>query len=385
MGELDAVRGIAALVVVLHHCWQTLLPDQNTFPFVHSAHPMTAAARWAALVNLSPLKLLFAGHPAVGVFFVLSGLVLTRQLEGARRASYPQFVIRRIFRIWVPFALVILAAALLCLLLSSPLPQLPWINESWNQPPTWKLLAGHLLMLGTSVYVSLDNPMWSLVHEMRISLLFPFLTRIAAVALRRLLIGAAVLFTLLSITHLTEPLIAHAHGTLSREVLRSLVQTARYGLFFVLGIALALKSEQISAWLRRQPQRRRLWLWALALTLLAVPYLAGYMELAYALGAALLLALCTQSSRARKLLAAPVLAWLGRISYSLYLVHLLVMLSLVHALAGVMPVSRILLLAVPASLVIADLTYRLLENPANHLGKRVAGYLRAAGAGRGAE
>jgi peptidoglycan/LPS O-acetylase OafA/YrhL len=109
-----------------------------------------------------------------------------------------------------------------------------------------------------------------------------------------------------------------------------------------------------------------------AIVLLSMPYLAGYVELAYALGATLLLALCMHSQRARKVLAAPVLAWLGKISYSLYLVHLVVILSLVHALYGVLPVGTILLFAVPASLAIADLTNRLLELPTNHLGKRIA-------------
>jgi peptidoglycan/LPS O-acetylase OafA/YrhL len=321
---------------------------------------------------------MFSGHPAVGVFFVLSGLVLTRQLQGARKVSYAQFVIRRIFRIWVPFALVILAAALLCRLLGGPLPQLAWINESWAEPLTVSLLAGHLLMLGTGAFVSLDNPMWSLVHELRISMIFPFLTRLAERSWRRLLLGAAILFTLLSINHLTEPLILKVPGHLAHELLHSLVQTLRYGFFFMLGIWLALKGTEVGAWLRRR-SRHRVLLWVLALGLLSIPYLAGYIELAYALGATLLLALCMHSLRARQLLTTPLLAWLGKISYSLYLVHLVVMLSLVHALHGVLPLPTILALGAASSLVIADLTHRLLELPANQLGKQLASLLQAPG------
>lgn len=372
IGELDAVRGIAALVVVLHHCWETLLPDQNTFPFV--AAPLTAATRWAAWVNLSPLKLLFAGHPAVGVFFVLSGLVLTRQLQGARRATYPQFVIRRIFRIWVPFAIVILCAALLCQGLGGPLPQLPWIDESWNVPLTWQLLAGHLLMLGTTAFVSLDNPMWSLVHEMRISLVFPFLARLTDRAFRPVLVASVLVFTLLSITHLTGALIARMPGELAQGLTRSLIDTLRYGLFFVLGIGLAVRSSEVDAWLKRRTRSRML-LWVLAFALLGLPYLAGFVELAYAVGATLLLALCMHSARARQVLRVPVLTWLGKISYSLYLVHLVVLLSLVHALHGLLPVPVILGIGVLASLAIAELTNRGLELPANALGKRLASAL----------
>jgi peptidoglycan/LPS O-acetylase OafA/YrhL len=375
--ELDAVRGIAALVVVLHHCWQALLPDQNTFPFVLGALPITAQARWAAWINLSPLKLLFAGHPAVGLFFVLSGLVLTKQLQGARHLGYGQFVIRRFFRIWVPFAIVILVAALLCQRLGGPLVDLPWINESWSAVPGLSLVAGHLLMLGTSYYVSLDNPMWSLVHELRISLVFPLIARLAERAWRPLLFASLGLFTLLSITHLTDFAIGTvAHTALGRDLLHSLVQTLRYTLFFVLGIGLGLKGAAVGTWLR-QRSRARLQLWVLAFALLALPYLAGYIELAYAVGATLLLALCMHSLRARQLLKMPVLAWLGRVSYSLYLVHLLVLLSLVHALHGVLPLPAILVLGVTLSLGAADLCNRLIELPANRLGKRLASYLKA--------
>lgn len=375
MGELDAVRGIAALVVVLHHCWQTLLPDQNTFPFVREEGAVSAAHRWAAWVNLSPLKLLFSGHPAVGVFFVLSGLVLTRQLQ-ARATTYPQFVVRRVFRLWVPFALVILMAAGLCALLAAPLPGLPWLNGSWNEPVSWQLLAGHLLMLGTTAYVSLDNPMWSLVHEMRISLLFPLLLRLARRQAGWLLAGAAGLFAVLSITSLRELVMQPVPQGLARELLCSGVDTARYGLFFVLGMVLALKGGRISAWLRQQsPARRRLG-WLVAFTLLAVPYLAGYLELLHALGATLMLALCRASMQARRLLGARLLSWLGKVSYSLYLVHLLVLLSLVHLLVETLPLLVILGLAVLLSLGLAELCHRLIEEPANRCGKRLAGWLR---------
>jgi peptidoglycan/LPS O-acetylase OafA/YrhL len=227
-------------------------------------------------------------------------------------------------------------------------------------------------MLGTSAYVTLDNPMWSLIHEMRISLIFPLLARRAALNLGRLLAGAAVVFTVLSVTHLTGPLLGLAPGVLARELLHSLVDTARYGLFFVLGIALAARGGEIAAWLRQLPTARRRGLWALAFLLLSVPYVATCLDLAYALGATLLLALCMGSPSVRALLAAPWLAWLGRVSYSLYLVHLLVLLTLVHTLVGHLPLPLILVAAVAGSLAAAALCNWLVEIPANRAGRLVA-------------
>src|SRR5277367_96361 len=37
VNELDSVRGIAAFIVVLHHCWEAILPDQNTYPLLGRA------------------------------------------------------------------------------------------------------------------------------------------------------------------------------------------------------------------------------------------------------------------------------------------------------------------------------------------------------------
>jgi peptidoglycan/LPS O-acetylase OafA/YrhL len=143
----------------------------------------------------------------------------------------------------------------------------------------------------------------------------------------------------------------------------------------VLGIVLAMHGGAISLRLRQLPAARRGPLWLLAFGLLAIPYVAGYLELAYALGATLLLALCMGSPRVRTLLAAPWLTWLGRVSYSLYLVHLLVLLSLVHTLRAVLPLPLILALGVSASLAIAALCNRLIEMPANRLGRLLAGRL----------
>ena len=68
--QLDSLRGIAALIVLLHHCFL-------------SAGLMTGRFR-AALVA-SPVRPIDNGRPAV-LFFVLSGFVLVRSLRGRAAA-----------------------------------------------------------------------------------------------------------------------------------------------------------------------------------------------------------------------------------------------------------------------------------------------------------
>ena len=64
--------------------------------------------------------------------------------------------------------------------------------------------------------------------------------------------------------------------------------------------------------------------------------------------------------------------WLGRVSYSLYLTHTVVLLSLVHALHGIVGHEWIVLAVLPLSLVVAGLYWRAVENPSMKLGRYLA-------------
>ena len=74
--------------------------------------------------------------------------------------------------------------------------------------------------------------------------------------------------------------------------------------------------------------------------------------------------------------------WLGRVSYSLYLVHLPIFLALYPVLAGRVPFPAAALLLIVASLAAAAVMHRLVEAPATRLGRRLTRPVRAAGAGR---
>jgi peptidoglycan/LPS O-acetylase OafA/YrhL len=385
VSELDSVRGVAAFVVVLHHLWETVLPDQNTFPLV--GYPISAnavvdngvVAHIALLISVSPLRLLFSGHAAVGVFFVLSGFALMKALENPQQRQYSKFLMRRFFRIYPPFAVVILVAAALSLLLRpQPIAGRDWINHYWLAPVTFNMVLGHLAMIATAGYYdSLNSPMWTLVHELRISIIFPLIATAARARPGLVLALSVLLFSLLSITHLTAAIGAHIHPQLLSEFVLSILQTLRYVMFFVLGILLVTQAPGVNALLGRHAWVKK-YLWALALLLLAVPYTKGYTEICYALGAFLLLNLCLNSDGARRLLRHAGLQWLGKVSYSLYLVHLVVLLSAMYLLHDLLPVWLILILVLVGSAVIADLFNRAVELPSSRLGKWAAARLQPA-------
>jgi peptidoglycan/LPS O-acetylase OafA/YrhL len=97
--ELDSLRGLAALTVVLGHLrllWQgEVQPASPTLNLLFKI--------------LNP-----AGNGAVILFFVLSGFVLSLPAVAGRPQKYIVFLIRRIFRIYLPYlaALAVAVAAL---------------------------------------------------------------------------------------------------------------------------------------------------------------------------------------------------------------------------------------------------------------------------------
>jgi peptidoglycan/LPS O-acetylase OafA/YrhL len=66
------------------------------------------------------------------------------------------------------------------------------------------------------------------------------------------------------------------------------------------------------------------------------------------------------------------LQWLGKVSYSLYLSHQVVLLAIAHLLYRQMPMWVILILYLPLALIVAEILNRLIELPSSHLGKTLS-------------
>jgi peptidoglycan/LPS O-acetylase OafA/YrhL len=102
MAHLDGIRGWAALFVVLHHVALTFEPS-----LFDDGSPAA----------LGPISFLIDGSLAVDMFFILSGIVLAAATdsarEGLRRFSFVGLMTKRWLRLAVPIAVVAAAAWLL--------------------------------------------------------------------------------------------------------------------------------------------------------------------------------------------------------------------------------------------------------------------------------
>jgi peptidoglycan/LPS O-acetylase OafA/YrhL len=319
---------------------------------------------------------LVAGHESVILFFLLSGFVLSIPYLRGTGQSYPIFLLRRILRIYCPYlcALGLAVAANAVWHGKLPMPS-SWSNMTWATPVNSKDVSQAILMLGHYNYQRFDTAFWSLVEEMRISIIFPFLFIFARRAGVRITLFTAAICCLL--IHF---------ATAAGSQLFSIINSLQYAAVFLCGILMALNLEKLAAWYRSLDRVGKAVLLTSSFLLFELGHLAAsdawrggwrleewnVKDWPVIVGAAGLLLIGLQSNQARKFLNSPVPRFLGRISYSLYLVHATVLFALAFMLQG--RITRIVafLIYLPTALVLSTIFCILIEEPFMNLGRRLS-------------
>ncbi|WP_432396443.1 acyltransferase family protein [Pseudarthrobacter sp. L19] len=347
--QLDGLRGLAALVVVACHALSTL-PWVGRVVSNDRSTRLTSPEMWAVF---SPLHVFWNGTPAVHVFFVLSGFVLilpfTKGLPGKRWAPY---YAKRLLRLYLPaWAALGLAVALIVLIPRTPSPlQSPWADMYVTGVDPGQVARDALLMLNAS---TINTPLWTLRWEVAFSLLLPLYV-VAALRWRRfwhLKLGIAFGLALIGgVQH---------------------VEALTYLPIFLIGAILGVERERIRELTRSWPRVAWLLLAAVGLYLANAEWISPDrpiqgVEAVITVGATLIVLVFLLSGAAKKLGDTTVAQWLGRISFSLYLVHLPIILAAATLLRGVsLPLG--LVLGVAASFAVAELFFRYVERPAHRL------------------
>jgi peptidoglycan/LPS O-acetylase OafA/YrhL len=338
--ELDWLRFCAFFAVFCHHC----LPLSAD---VYQSHGMP---RW-----LSEYLVAAVGGGAYGVdlFFVLSSYLITELLLRENRArggiDVRAFYIRRILRIWPLYYLFVLFAAFV----------VPLISQNDRLPTPYIL--GFLLFSGNWICAtrgyppSVANPLWSVSIEEQFYIAWPLiLSRLKVAAIWYLAPAMIVVATI------TRVFLARAHVPHPGIWCNTLARLDP----IATGAILALVADRITSHLNL-PRRALLLLAGLliALVMSRLNTFLGYRSLfgypMVSLGSALLL-LSFLGLKARPCLAASALAYLGRISYGLYVFHVLAI-KLVHKFH--LPFMLHFSLSLLACIAIAWASYRWLESP----------------------
>lgn len=108
---LEGVRGTAALVVVLHHLGLIFFPAIN---YLDKTKTHLGEGKLEMLIAGTPLSIFFNGSFAVCVFFVLSGFVLSHKFhQRGDKNILKEYAVKRYFRLLIPVAVIILICYLL--------------------------------------------------------------------------------------------------------------------------------------------------------------------------------------------------------------------------------------------------------------------------------
>jgi len=387
---LDALRGVAAVIVLVHHVSMTA-PGVSA-AYSSSKNVAAFSPEWWA--TLSPLKIFFAGPEFVLVFFVLSGFVLvlsplgrwpwaasartgraTAAAPGAPTApgtpaitqgyDWLAYYPRRVIRLAIPVVVSVALAAAWILLVPRTGTGGAWMAKQGDPDLGIGNLLREASIVGFTGRPDVNPPLWSLAWEMWFSFLLP-IGVILAVATRRWTAAWAVLLLAASTTGYvfsSEPLM--------------------YLPAFGLGALLAANNATFqarSARLSARPGGTLIWalIAALGPLLLIAHWLlrpvvhAPWNDLTLALrvpGAVLIVATVALWPPAQRLLGGKLLRWLGAISFSLYLVHFPIVVTF-GELFGPERWWVGALISVPLSLILAQLMYRWVELPAQALANR---------------
>jgi peptidoglycan/LPS O-acetylase OafA/YrhL len=283
--ELQGLRGLAVLAVVIYHCHPLL-----------AGTPLYSASLW--------------GWAGVNLFFVLSGFLITSILLEARTKPhyFRNFYGRRALRIWPVYVLV-----LVIVYLNAPWFIGPTVLQAVKAAP-W---LAYIFFVQNLFHLALPpaiSPTWSLAIEEQYYFLWAPLVRF----FRR----PWMLATVLTMALIGSPLLRLRHHDWL---------TPTHTLIHLDGIALG---SLLALGLYTLPLARRTWLWigltALTLGIVAAATIAGgtaFLDsaLAAAFAGAVLAAIASTGARnpLNATLRRGPLAFYGRISYGLYMIHIM--------------------------------------------------------------
>ncbi|MFD2937243.1 acyltransferase family protein [Spirosoma flavum] len=358
---LDSLRGLAALTVVIAHVAGTLVKG-HTFD------------------EYTPLYLFRAAHESVIFFFLLSGYVLTYQVYKQNYFNYKEFIFQRFFRIYIPYLIIIIITFILFFFFHGKSFNSVDKNIVWGRPLTFNMLKDHFLLIGNFNTNEFNPVIWSLVHEFRVAIIFPILLFIISFRWKNVILIS------LSISFIANLVITFNLFS-SEGYNNSYIYTLHYFSIFIIGALLAKHSSHLIDLYLSLTRKRQLVIFIFLLMvfnysrmLFLIPHKLKLEKISLfneiiadwftAFSASYFIIMAIQIKDNKHWLLSTFPLKLGKISYSLYLIHVPIMLSFFYSLLNFNKIA-VILLSVIISIVLAFISSNYIEKPSALFGKRL--------------
>lgn len=353
---IDSLRGLAAIAVVFSHSIGVFgLPTKITF------------------VDKTPLHIFWHGEGAVMVFFLISGFVLTHLLNRDENILefkyYFRYSLLRLNRIYPAFALVIILTFIIRTYAPYQYDSLPaytsWFNGLNNMKFTVQNLFKELsLIIPIASGYKLMPQGWTLVLEILISIVFPFLLIFIRINKIALFIFSYFSIKLLSFTSFASLFVCGIYIYTYQDLIISKINSyGRWLKFIILIIGWLLFTITFFA-------NERI------IHLIRIVFINPLLP-----GSVLLFILVISSKTIKRILNNKLLVYLGKISYSVYLIHFVIIFSLAGRIStllnnrfgynenvNIFMINSLLIIIV---LMAASIFYFCIEKPMLLFGKKI--------------
>lgn len=357
INALDGLRGFAAVAVLFSH----LLTSDPWFSNAQDSVIKIKGNLIQEALFYSPLHIFFAGHEAVVIFFVLSGVVLSRNYS-YRESKTLSYLLPRLARLYLPILGALVFAFLTTLLW--PTSSVDNLSSAQSRHleavrlteiPTHldKVLFEFLLLPGAQ---KVNSPLWTMTIEIAASI---FLFVIIAISRLRFL---GILLTLI-FAYLSKPIAGIEWFT-------------TYLPFFIAGSFIA--SQNLKP-LKRYANE----LFLVSIVSFSIPWLSPWFgielmdgpiaKVSLFIGAVTIVLAVMSGSNVELILNSKAGQYLGSRSYSLYLVHSPILIAVGFLVrANYSDVNIWFWYVLPTVVLVfgvTELFYRMVEKPSQHIAK----------------
>lgn len=317
------MRGLAALIVVFCHIASGFYPAM-----VVGASTAVRHSGFEKYIISTPLNMFINGSFAVTCFFVLSGFVLSYGYY-SRSTDLVAASIKRYFRL-APVVFVSFIASFLLLKLSiyhnteiATISKSVWLGQFWQVDSNllealWNGLVGVFLV--PSAASSLNPVLWTIYYELIGSLLVYLILALAGKDSRR-----AVIYIILMVVLMNTNYVGFVVGLalcdlyINKHIVFNRISILKKGYKFIL-IIMAFILAGYPAYIGNVADFSVLYK-----IIAELPEANITKNITYLIASALFIVLILTSHKLQKILEAKPLIFLGKISYSIYVIHLLLL------------------------------------------------------------